>query len=119
MAYSEMDAYHGKLSNRAVRKWYKYQDEQIPNRIDRSGSLEEQARQAFELRNQHRTQARDLMRDQEARRQLDRTDPNKTFEEMLAGEMKGKNLSREEAYQDILDTAQKTRKSVDRSLGLE
>lgn len=119
MPFSEVSQYAGKLSDRAVRKWYKYHDEQIPSLIDRSLSVEEQARQACDLRNQHRTQARDLMRDQEARKRLDETDPNRSFEELVADKMQRKGLTREQAYEDILKTATKTRKSVNRKFGLE
>ena len=108
-----------KLSDRAARKWYLAQDAEIPNRIDLSLSIEEQARQACDMRNQNRTHARDLMRDQKKRKQLDRDDPNKTFEELIADKMKRKNLTREEAIKDILKTATKTRKQVNKQLGLE
>ena len=44
---------------------------------------------------------------------------NKTDEELLESKMKRKHITREEAFQDILDTATKTRESVDKKLGLE
>lgn len=116
--FSDLSSYVGKLSDRAVRKWYKYHDEQIPSLIDKTKTIEEQARQACEMRNQNRTNARDLMRNQEARRRLDITDPNKSFEELVKHKMSNKGMSREEAVKDILVTATKTRKSVDNSLGL-
>lgn len=119
LSYERISAHQGKLSNRAIRKWYMYHDKQIPALIDGSKPVEEQARQACSLRNEHRTQARDLMRDQEARRQLDQTDPNKSFEELLSEKMAQKGLSREEACRYIVDSATHTRKSVNRSLGLE
>lgn len=119
LSFDEVSKYRGKLSDRAVRKWHKYHDEQIPDMLDRSKPLEDQARQACELRNQHRTQARDLMRDQEARKRLDETEPNRTFEELVTDKMKRKGLTRQQAYEDILQTATKTRKSVNKSLGLE
>jgi phage terminase Nu1 subunit (DNA packaging protein) len=59
------------------------------------------------------------MKDQKLRKQLDETDPNKSFEELLADKMQRKNLTREQAVQDILNTAAKTRKSVNKALGLE
>lgn len=117
--FTGISQYAGKLSDRAVRKWYKYHDEQISDMIDRSKPLEDQARQACELRNQHRTQARDLMRDQESRKRLDGTEPNRSFEELVADKVKRKGLTRQQAYEDILQTATKTRKSVNKSLGLE
>lgn len=48
-----------------ARKWYLEQEAKIPNLIDDSIPLEQQARQAFELRNQYRRQARELMSDQQ------------------------------------------------------
>ncbi len=109
----------GKLDDREARMWYKDQDKKIPNMIDRSLPIEEQARQACDLRNKFRTQTRDMMSNQELRRQLDITDPNKSFDELIADKMVRKGLSREEAVKDILKTATKTRKSVDTKFGLE
>jgi filamentous hemagglutinin len=108
----------GNLSDRSVRKWYNAQDATIPQQIDRSLDIESQARQACEIRNRNRTNARDLMHDQEKRRQLDITDPNKSFEELVADKMKRKKLTEKEAIADILRTATQTRKSVNKQLGL-
>lgn len=119
MDFADMGDLRGTLGNKEVRQWYKYHDEHIPDLLDTSKPLEEQARQACELRNTHRTQARELMKDQKLRKQLDETDPNKSFEELLADKMQRKNLTREQAVQDILNTATKTRKSVNKALGLE
>lgn len=118
-AYHDIIALKGTLSDRDARMWYLAHDKTIPDLIDRSKTLEEQARQACELRNQFRTQARELMKDQEKRRQLDVTDPNRSFEELIADKMRRKNLTHEEAIEDILKTATKTRKSVNKMLGLE
>ena len=119
MDFADMGALKGKLGNKEVRSWYKAHDERIPDLIDKTAPVEDQARQACELRNVFRTQARDLMRDQEARRELDRTDPNMSFEDRIADKMSRKGLSRDEAILDILKTASKTRKSVDQKYGLE
>ena len=81
--------------------------------------VEQQAREACKLRNQNRTWARELMEDQGLRRKLDETDPNKTFEELLASKMVEKKLTREQAVEDILKTATKTRKEVNKKYGLE
>lgn len=48
----------GTLSNVDARKWYLEQEAKIPDLIDDSLPLEQQARQAFDLRNQYRMQAR-------------------------------------------------------------
>lgn len=119
MDYKNMSALNGKLGDVEVRQWYKVHDENIPNMIDRTKTPEEQARQAHGLRNEYRTQARELMADQKARAELDKNNPNKTFEELLADKMKRKGLTRDEAVEDILKTATKTNAAVNKKLGLE
>jgi len=118
-SFEEIQPLRQKLSDRAARRWYNAQDAMIPSFIDRTLDLEGQARQACDLRNQNRTNARELMRDLKKRKRLDRDDPNKTFEELIADKMQRKGLTREEAMKDIIDTASKTRKSVNKLLGLE
>lgn len=107
------------LDNITVRKWYTAHDNKIPELIDNSLPLEDRARQAFELRNAFRTQARELMQDQETRKVLDTEHPNKTFEETIQDKMIRKGLSRDEALSDIIKTATKTNKVVNKKLGLE
>lgn len=117
--FEQMNKYYMKCNNFITRKWYKWHDENIPNLIDKNKSIEGQARQACELRNMHRSQARELMRDQEERKRLDIKFPNISFEELIKVKMDHKNLTREEAIKDILKTATKTNKEVNKSLGLE
>ncbi len=117
--FHDIEPFKGKLSDRAVRKWYKHHDESIPELLDGSLPLESQARQAFDLRNNYKQQARDLMRDQEKRKGLDVSDPIQSFEELVASKMDRKGLTRAEAVADIIKTATATRKSVNKSLGLE
>lgn len=119
MDFSDMGGLVGKLGDREVRIWYKNQDERIPDLIDRSLPIEEQAKQACNLRNENRTAARDLMENQEERRKLDKTDPNKTFEQLIDHKMEDKGLSYDHAVADIIKTATKTRKSVNKMFGLE
>lgn len=119
MDFENMSSFIGTLSNRQTRLWYKYHDENIPNVIDKTKSIEEQAREACELRNTYRSQARDLMKDQEERKRLDRDYPNRTFEELLEHKIQDKGLSREQAIEDIYNTATKTNSSVNKLLGLE
>ena len=109
----------GTLSNYDARKWYITHNDKIPDMIDRRLSIENQARQAFNLRNKHKFETRELMFDQEARKKLDLSDPIETFETLLSRKMISKNLTREQAINDILKTATKTRKSVNKKLGLE
>lgn len=62
--FEDMGNLVGTLWNKEVRLWYKSHDERIPDLIDKTLSLEDQARQAHSLRNQYRTQARELMKEQ-------------------------------------------------------
>ncbi|MBQ7131249.1 MAG: hypothetical protein IJO29_01635 [Oscillospiraceae bacterium] len=109
----------GKMSDLDVRKWYIAHNKKIPDMIDTTKSIDEQAKQACDLRNKHKFQARELMRNQEARKQLDIDDPIETFDEIIKRKMQDKNLSYEEALKDIVKTSVKTRKSVNKILGLE
>lgn len=106
------------MDNVAVRHWYIYHDEQIHKQIDPNLPLEERARQAFELRNTYRTQARELMADTEARAELERKYPNKSFEDLIQDKMKRKDMTREQALEDIYQTAIKSNEEVNKKLGL-
>lgn len=109
----------GTLTNKEARQWYLQQDKKIPDLIDKSLPIEEQARQACDLRNKFRTQTRDLMADQEKRKSLDISDPNPSFDDLVSDKMNRKGMSREEAVKDVLRTATKTRKSINVLLELE
>lgn len=108
----------GTLSNVDARRWYLEQEAKIPGLIDRSLSLEKQARQAFELRNQYRTQARELMADRELAKSLYESDPNLTWDEIIEKQI-NKGLSGEDIYKAIIASSQRSRTSVNQSLGLE
>lgn len=117
--YEEIKELKHSLPDRDVRIWYVNHDKKIPELIDKTQSIESQAHAACELRNRFRTQARELMADQQKRKELDITDPNKTFEELIKHKIKNKGLNRDEAIRDILKTATKTRKAVNKKYGLE
>ncbi|MBQ3147453.1 MAG: hypothetical protein IJB91_06975 [Oscillospiraceae bacterium] len=104
--------------NKAVRQWYHDNVARIKDSIDTNLPLEEQARQAFEARNRLRTEARNRMLDQETRKLLDSKRPNLTIEELIESKMRRKAMTREEAIQDVLDTATKTNENVDREQGI-
>ena len=108
-----------KMQNTEVRKWYKESIAKIPDSIDKSFSIEKQARQAFEARNSIRAQARNMMADEETRKKLDKERPNKTFEELIESKMKRKHMTREAAIKDILETATKSNADVDKELGVD
>lgn len=117
--YEDIKELRYSLSNLDVRIWYKAKDADIINLIDKTLPIEEQAKQACELRNTYRTQARELMRDQEKRKSLDRDHPNVEFEDLVKDKMERKGMTREEALRDTISTSGKTNKKVDNSLGLE
>lgn len=117
--YEDIIYMKGKMSDRDVRKWYIAHNKMIPDLIDADKSVEEQAMQACNLRNKHKLQARKLMRDQEKRKSLDISDPIESFETIVKRKMEDKNMSYDEAVQDIIKTATKTRKSVNDALGVE
>ncbi len=116
--FSELSSYVGKLSDRAVRKWYKHHDEHILDLIDKTKSVKEQAMQACELRITYRNQARALMRNQKARKELDEKYPSKTFEELVEHKKLKYGLSEEEAYRDILRSCGTTNKEFDKKAGV-
>ena len=109
---------NGMFNNKVVRAWYLSHDKKIPELIDSTLSLDEQAKQAFELRNTYKVNARDLMLDQIERKQLDIDEPIKTFEELVQHK-KDKGLEGDEIYKDIISSSAKTRKSVNKKYGLE
>ena len=119
MDFDRMELFVGTLSNRQTRLWYKYHDENIPNIIDKTKSLEEQAREACELRNTYRTQARDLMKDQEERKRLDSEHPNISFEELVEYKKLKYGLKGDAIYKDIIRSSQTTNKKYDKKAGLE
>ena len=119
LEFSEIPSLKGTLRDKVVRVWYKTHDENIPNLIDLSKSNKEQAVQAHGLRNMYRIQARDLMLDQEKRKELDIKHPNQTFEEMLQHKKLKYGLSTEDAYKDIIRSSQTTNKEYDKKAGLE
>lgn len=55
--------HRGTLSNRDARMWYLDQEKSIPSFLNPSQDLKNQALQAFDLRNQFRTEARIMMQD--------------------------------------------------------
>ena len=109
----------GTLSNVDARKWYLAQEALILNKIDPKLPLREQAIQAFNMRNKLRTQARDLMSDRKLAEKLMRDEPNMAFQELVRKKYKQKGLTGDALWQDIIDSSQKSRKSVNKKLGLE
>jgi uncharacterized protein with gpF-like domain len=104
--------------NKSVREWYIVNVSDIPNRIDKSKPLKEQARQAFGLRNKYKHEARAAMSDELTAKELEKKRPVPTFEELLNDKIKRKGLTEKEALKDILKTASKTNDDVNKKFGL-
>lgn len=117
--YSQIKDLKHSLGNKEVRSWYKAHDEKIIELVDKTSSLEQQAKQAFDLRNNYRSQARELMADQKEREILDKERPNKSFEELLEYKKLKYGLEGEAAYNDILRSSKTTNKEYDKKAGLE
>ena len=108
------------LSNFEVRNWYHSHMENIPNLIDTTKSIEDQAKQAFDMRNRVKFQAREMMNDVKSRAELDVKSPiNTSFNEKVEEKIREKKLTRQQAYEDILRTSKKSNRGVDKKLGLE
>ena len=118
-SFAELQSFIGKLDDKTVREWYIYHDKRIYEQIDQTLPLEAKAHRAFELRNEYRTQAHELMADQVKRRELDLKHPNKTWEETITDKMRRKGLTREGAIVDIYETATKPNPEVNRKFNLE
>lgn len=104
--------------NQHVREWYVANVLDIPNQIDRSKPLIDQARQAYALRTQYKHAARAAMADTETAKLLDEERPALTFEELLDRKMRFKGMTKDEAIKDILKTASKTNGNVNKEFGL-
>jgi hypothetical protein len=109
----------GALSNMEARQWYLAEEAKILGRVDPNLPLRERAIQAFNMRNQVRTKARELMSDRELAAKLMREEPNITLRELVKRKYQKKGLVGDELWQDILDSSRKSRTSVNKKLGLE
>lgn len=106
-----------KFDNDTVRNMYNYAVSKIAGQINNAFSLEDQAKQASEIRNRIRTAARKIMSSTEEASELNRERPNLSFEELIERKMVGKGLSREDALRDIIRTASKTNEEVNSRYG--
>lgn len=90
---------------------------QIPDLIDRTKPLEQQARQASALRNQVRTQARDAMANRKHANSLFASRPNMTWEEVVKKYSK-LGLSEDELYEEIIRAATRSNSQVNELLNV-
>ena len=107
-----------KLENKEVRKWYIEHNNNIPNLIDTKKPLEQQAKQAFDLRGQYKQQARNMMLDRESAEYLEKNEKSKTFNELLREKKERYGMTENEAYIDIIRSSQTTRKLINEKFNL-
>ncbi len=107
----------GTLSNVETRTWYLEQEAKISSIIDKNLSIEQQAQQAFNFRNQIRTQARDLMSDRVAAEKLFGTKPNMTWDQVVK-KYTEQGFTGDALYQEIINAAQRSNPAVNQSLGV-
>ena len=123
MDFKDMNGLIGKLGNKEARLWYKAHDENIPNLIDKTQTLEQQARQACTLRNTNRTNTRDLMKDQKLRKELDMKYPNLPYEfyykKYKTDKETGKIYSDDEVNKKIIEKSTTTTKKADEKAGVD
>ena len=103
-------------SNEDIRKWYYVNIHDIPNRIDYSLSIEQQAKQASDIRNQIKLEARKAMQNKELAKELNIKEKPKTLEQLIDSKMYRYKFTREEALNDIIRSAAITNESVDNEL---
>lgn len=104
--------------NQHIREWYYANVTDTPNQIDKSKSFEDQVKQAFNLRNKYKHEARVAMSDEETAKMLEKKRPVPTFDALLNDKTKRKHLTKEEALKEKLATASKTNADVNKDFGL-
>ena len=85
--------------------------------IDKTQSLEQQARQASGLRNQFRTQARDAMSNRAGADALLGLKPNLTWEQLVK-KYSDQGYSGDALYQEIIRVSQRSNVAVNQDLGV-
>jgi filamentous hemagglutinin len=105
------------LTDREARAWYLSKEAEIPSRIDAGLSLEDQAKQAFAMRNDLRSTARELMSNRHLADSLNKSDPNRTWSE-IANKYSSQGLSGDDLWRKIIEKSQSSRTSVNNGLGM-
>ena len=108
------------LSSYQVRIWYKYTKGNIGNIIDKTKTLEIQAKQAFDLRNTYRTNARNYMKDRKLAEYLQQNEVNQVWESFIKKTedkliKQGIDISnRDVIWNEIIDNSMHGREDVDK-----
>ncbi|MEE5145058.1 hypothetical protein V2J91_03000 [Pseudomonas alliivorans] len=105
------------LTDREARAWYLSKEAEIPARINSSASLEEQAKQAFSMRDDLRSMARELISNRTLADSLSKTDPNKTWSEIV-NKYSSQGLSGDKLWAKSIEKSQSSRSSVNDGMGV-
>jgi|GEM_PF-2401001 len=92
------------LSNKEARDWYKEQIKKIGDKLNKNKSLEEQAKDAHNMRNDFKQIARDSMSDRKMADKLEKDFPLKQFDELMK-KYKAEGLYGDALFQAIIDAA--------------
>lgn len=118
MDFSQMQGLVGKLGNKESRLWYKSHIKQIENIIKELPTLEEQAQKAFNIRQQVREEARQLMKSQGTKAEL--PDRSGTFDDLFAKKVaKHPSWTKKEVLEDIIRSSQSSNSEYDRKAGIK
>ncbi len=104
------------LTNIETRQWYDPLDKRISEFLDQKVNLQEQAHQAWRLRDSFKTAARDAMSDQKARAILDSTRPNQTWEQTV--KKYSPSYGGDDLWRAIIQAAQRPNAEVGRKFGV-
>jgi len=107
----------GSLSNVAARDWYLGQLSQIKGNLNTSQSLQNQARQAFDMRNAARTNARLLMSDRALAQSLNMSDPNFTWGQIIT-KYQNKGFRGDALWREIIDSSMRSNPNVNQMFGI-
>jgi hypothetical protein len=114
----------GSLNDLSARQWYLAQEARIPQLLDKNASFEDQARQAWALRNEFRTEARNAMTNRAGAKKISDENPNLTWEqtyrryEYETPARTGSKRSPAQIFQAIIEASQRSRPSVNEALGI-
>ena len=105
------------LSAYQTRLWYTWQESLIPERLDYSQPLSDVARQAYEMRNELRTTARESMADSAWAEYLMENEPNWSFNGLITY-YTNKGIYGEELWNIIIKKSTSSRGDINKLFGL-
>lgn len=121
MNFENMSGLVGRLGNKEVRLWYKTHNQNIINKLDINEPLEQQARKAFDMRNENKYNARELMRNKKEKERLSEEDKKRphSFEDMVKHKEEKYGLTGDDVYRDIIRSCATTNEGYDKKAGVK